>query len=341
MTPESPRDSGLGPPARRSGGGTLVVQPLPGIGDSIWHLPHLRAIARASPDGRVTLLTKARSLADRLFAAVPAIGEVLWLHRNRGEHDGLLGALRLAGLLRPRRFGRVWILHSSARYAVICRLAGIPVRHGYGLDWQRWFLTEPAFLPSELAGAHPIEKATALLKANGLEFMEADHELPVLPDAARRIEVRFGSPTPWIAFAIGTSEAVRQWGADNFAALAEALHSRARCTVFLVGGPAERGLSASIHARIAANGGAVEDAVGLPIEETAALLARCRLCVGNDTGAMNVAAAVGTESVGLFGCSQPPRLPRLHVVLPPRPEAGMQGIAVAQVVAAIGKLGVP
>ena len=44
--------------AKRSKGGTLIVQPLPGIGDTIWHLPHYKAIARAAPNGRITLLTK-------------------------------------------------------------------------------------------------------------------------------------------------------------------------------------------------------------------------------------------------------------------------------------------
>ena len=36
-----------------------VVQPLPGIGDMIWHLPHIRALAQAA--GRpVTLVAKRR-----------------------------------------------------------------------------------------------------------------------------------------------------------------------------------------------------------------------------------------------------------------------------------------
>jgi len=47
---------------------TLIVQPLPGIGDMIWHLPHIHAIAATSIEGQVDLLTKPRSQADRLLA---------------------------------------------------------------------------------------------------------------------------------------------------------------------------------------------------------------------------------------------------------------------------------
>jgi heptosyltransferase-2 len=49
-----------------------VLQPLPGIGDMIWHLPHIRAIAQhvGMP---VTLIAKPRSAADQLFAGEPAM----------------------------------------------------------------------------------------------------------------------------------------------------------------------------------------------------------------------------------------------------------------------------
>jgi heptosyltransferase II len=78
-----------------------VVQPLPGIGDMIWHLPHLHALAAAA--GRaVTLIAKPRSAADQLLGADPAVRDIIWLDRNpqgqrRGRHDGLRGLLRLAG----------------------------------------------------------------------------------------------------------------------------------------------------------------------------------------------------------------------------------------------------
>ena len=51
-------------------GGTLVIQPLPGIGDVVWHLPHLKALAAASPDGRVTLMARPRTRAAELLEGV-------------------------------------------------------------------------------------------------------------------------------------------------------------------------------------------------------------------------------------------------------------------------------
>lgn len=67
---------------------TLIVQPLPGIGDMIWHLPHIHAIAATSLDFQVDILTKPRSQADRLLCADPCVRRVLWLERER-DHAGV------------------------------------------------------------------------------------------------------------------------------------------------------------------------------------------------------------------------------------------------------------
>jgi heptosyltransferase-2 len=329
------------PGARPESGGTLVVQPLPGIGDALWHLPHLRAIARTAPDRRVTLLTKERSLAERLFAAEPAVHRVLWLHRNPGRHDGLFGFVRLAALLRGHRFARAWILHASARYAQAAAAAGIAERHGYGLGAQRWFLNRPPFLSPRLASAHPIEKANRFMAAKGLRLSEQDAQLPISPAAAQHIADRFGQcPRPWIALGIGSSETYKQWGGHNFAALAADLSAPERRTLFLLGGPAERDLGHGIAELAGALGGAVQTAVDLPIDQTAALLSLCRLYVGNDTGVLNLAAAVGTQAIGLFGGSPPLTYsPNIHVVLPTSATAGMAGITAEQVAAEVAKLG--
>ena len=103
---------------------TLIVQPLPGIGDMIWHLPHIHAIAATSLDFQVDILTKPRSQADRLLCADPCVRRVLWLERER-RHAGVRGVFRLAALLRWENYQRAWFLHGSARYALAARLAGI------------------------------------------------------------------------------------------------------------------------------------------------------------------------------------------------------------------------
>ena len=105
-----------------------VFQPLPGIGDMVWHLPHIRAVA-AHVGGPVTLVAKPRSAADQVFAGEATVRDVLWLDRNperrRGRHDGPVGLARLVAELRLRRFDSAVILHHS-RMLAFAAMAPMP-----------------------------------------------------------------------------------------------------------------------------------------------------------------------------------------------------------------------
>lgn len=323
--------------------GTLVIQPLPGIGDMIWHLPHLHAIAGLSPEGKISVLTKPRSLADRLLGADPSVAEVLWLERGtgRGGHQGLLGLIRLIGLLRRKRFQRVWVLHGSTRYALAAFLAGIPERIGYGRGAQRYFLNGPVTLTPQEARAHPIDKANRLLERYGLA-REPEPRLVVAEAAIADIERRYaGQPRPWIAVGIGSSEPYKQWGAERFAELIGRLDKQAPGSYFLLGGEGEREMAADLQRAAGRGDGRVIPVIAEPLDQVAALLKQCSAYVGNDTGMLNLAAAAGIPAIGLFGASKPLRHSRfIHPVLPSEGAAerggdGMRKIGVDQVLAAI------
>jgi len=318
------------------GGGELLFQPLPGIGDTVWHLPALHAIAAQAPRGRLDLLTKPRSRADRLLAGDPSVREVLWLERNPGRHDGLAGLWRLVRELRARRYDRAWLLHDSTRYALALWLAGIPVTRGYGQRASRLLLSEPMALPGGTRNRHPIELAGVLLEAYGVPQTEEEPRLPVSPEAEERIGRRFGAiPQPWLALGLGSSEPRKQWGGERFAALAAELAGQGEWQLILLGAAAERPLAQAV---LAAAPGHAHDALDLPIDDTAALLARCRGYVGNDTGFLNMAAALGVPAIGLFGGSPPLTHSRRIRVLRPAHGEGMAGITVGQVMEAVGAL---
>jgi heptosyltransferase-2 len=50
-----------------------VIQVKPGIGDVIWHLPFIRAIAATAPERQVTFFAPPTSAARDLLAAEPRV----------------------------------------------------------------------------------------------------------------------------------------------------------------------------------------------------------------------------------------------------------------------------
>jgi heptosyltransferase-2 len=279
-----------------------VIQPLPGIGDTIWHLPHIRAIA-AYTGGPVTLVTKPRSAADQIFSAETTVSDCLWIDRNpenrRGRDEGL-GAIGFIAKLRARRFDRVYLLHHSKTLAIYTALAGIPERFGYGFGIQRLFLNRRPFLAAPDLRRHPFQQATLWLQKAGIAIADAEPVLPVSKEARTKVASRIG-PGRFVVFGIGSSEPYKQWGAEKFRALAEAVLRSGNVRVLLSGGPAEDGLANAIAAGL----DGVIPAIGWNLTEVAALCAASAFYVGNDTGVMNIAAAVGCRTFGMFGATEP------------------------------------
>lgn len=132
-----------------------VIQAKPGIGDTLWHLPFVRAIAAAAPGGKLTFLAPPSSLARELLVAEPAIAEVLYFAHGGNELTRGLNLIRLARLLRRRSFQRIYILDRTTRPAVAARLASIPERIGIGLGSQCNWITN-AGIDRQYFHEHPI-----------------------------------------------------------------------------------------------------------------------------------------------------------------------------------------
>jgi heptosyltransferase-2 len=322
------------PPAKS----VAVVQPLPGIGDMIWHLQHIRAIA-AHVGQPVTLIAKPRSRADQLFSAEQTVRDVLWLDRNpegrRGAHDGGSGLMRMVHTLRERRFDAVYLLHHSKSIALQLALAGIPRRYGYGYGVQRLLLNCPPHLPAADLRLHPFEQATRWIRAAGMAMDDAEPILPVAAQALDAVRRRMtGMPA---AIGIGSSDIVRQWGAQRFAQLVRVLAKRGADNMILVGGGGEAAMADEI--RMLAGLPGLPATVDWSIKEIAALLSMSACYIGNDTGFMNMAAAVGIRTFSLSGSLEPIRhTSRIVGIIPPGGivrTGGMDRITVEQVLSVI------
>jgi heptosyltransferase-2 len=93
------------------------------------------------------------------------------------------------------------------------------------------------------------------------------------------------------------------WPPERFAAAINSLLQRGAADVFLFGTPAERQVSNAIQAQLRQP--AIDLTGKTTISELPALLWCCNLFVGNDSGAMHVAAAVGLPVVAVFGPTDP------------------------------------
>ena len=280
---------------------TVVIQTKQGIGDVIWHLPFIRAIAATAPAGIVTFLTLPSSHGRELLAGEPCIAQTLYYENRGSELARGLHLMRLTALLRRLRPETVWILDRSARPALAALVAGVPKRIGLGFGPQRWFITN-AGIDRKFYHDFPIQWLTALMEAMRVPFAITEPILHLRPALTAAIAERYAAqPRPWIVLGIGSSTPDKDWPLERWSEFIAGLTHRTPGTVFLIGGPAHA--ARAEHLVQSAPAPAV-NACDLSIMEAAGLLQKSDLFVGVDSGPMNLAAAVGTPAFGLFGPTQ-------------------------------------
>lgn len=269
----------------------------------MWHLPTIRAIAATTPEGRVVLVARPSSRASEVLKVEPSVERVLLAPHYKDKLKGVRETLDFYRLCKAQKPRAVWILEKIDRPAIAAFLAGVPERRGFGLGHgQESFLTTGPYLPKAMRPAHRIDKLQAFEKAHGLVVTSREPELKLDPQAIAAVKTRYADkPGPWLALGIGASEPARTWPAERFAEAAKRL-SDLFGTVFWVGGPHEA------EAAKAAIGDLPDNVVAcdLPLDRSAALISLSAGFLGNDSGALNVAAAVGTPCVGLMGTAPVP-----------------------------------
>ena len=95
------------------------------------------------------------------------------------------------------------------------------------------------------------------------------------------------------------------WPVERFLDLANRLVSTCRARILLILGPAEEELK-EVFLRITGSEHAIVLDT-LPLPQLGAVLERCHVFVGNDSGVAHLAAALGVSVVAIFGPTDPVR----------------------------------
>jgi heptosyltransferase-2 len=241
-------------------------------------------------------------------------------------HSGLRGRERLAAELKQKRFDAALLLQNAFDAAWIAWRAEIPERIGYDRDGRGLLLTKAIPVPKQdETPAHEMFYYLELVRRAG--WIDA---LPDVPEISLQISgeqsqqaearlQRFGSRPGAVRVAVGAGASygsAKCWPPERFAIALNLLALERDAEMVLFGTPAESAVSNAIQDGLRQK---AIDLVGqTQIAELPALLSRCSVFLGNDSGAMHVAAAVGLPVVAIFGPTDPfgtaPVTPRCAIV---------------------------
>lgn len=240
----------------------------------LYHHPDLRKIIAFEPGGREGLPQLAARLRRERWDTV------IDLHGN-------LRSRLLVALLRPHRRAR----YSSGGAARRLLVHAPRLARGLGIAGRNFQVT----------GAYAAAVDACLGPGASAVPHPRVHLAPVEAEWAGREMERIGVTPGCVGICPGARHATKRWPVEYYAETVDRLAVRedARVPVFLSSSTADGGVEAAL--RRAVRRPEALCIVRQPIRRVAALLARCRTVITNDSGLMHLAAAVGTPVVALFG----------------------------------------
>ena len=262
------------------------------LGDLLLNVPAIRAVRERFPDAHVTLVVGRQNAAAVLGQA--------WADEIRVvDTKNFIGVVRAALRRGPRpdlalSFSTVSYSRSGA---LLAGLSG--ARERLGFDSRQWGERDAARLtrlcpyPSGLL--HQSEISMVLARAAGAERTPAPPYY--VADAASVAR----APAGTAYLHPGAGKVKNRWPAERFAAVARELLSHGN-DVWLLEGPQDDGTAAAV---IAALGRRLPIVRGESIPMLAARFARASLYIGNDTGPLHLAGAVGAPTLGIYGWTDP------------------------------------
>jgi heptosyltransferase-2 len=301
----------------------ILVRATNWVGDAIMALPALGAVRGRFPDAEIVIL------------ALPHVAELyrdqqicdsFIVYDRLGPHSGFSGRERLATELRAQSFDVALFLQNAFDAAWLAWRAGIPQRIGYARDARSLLLTKSVAVPKsgEIPPHEKFYYLELLRRAGWLDLLPDESFIALkVPEQNRRRAAEFllasGARTHAVRIAVGAGASygsAKCWPPDRFAEVLNRLKPSMDADVMLFGTAAETSVSAAIASGLRSP--PIDLTGKTAIGDLPALLSQCHLFVGNDSGAMHVAAAVGLPVVAVFGPTDPhgtaPVTPRCTII---------------------------
>jgi lipopolysaccharide heptosyltransferase I len=320
----------------------LVVR-LTALGDILHTVPAVAALRAAQRTARIDWVVE-RKWAPVLEGS-PAISEVIPFDRG-----SVWGAVACARRLRRKRYTCAIDFQGLYKSSVLAMLSDAPRRIGFEGGWARE--EGAALLYTERvtpAGRHVAELNYSLAeRAGALRPLKPEYPLCIPARGVASVRARLAERgiEDYIVVGPGGSWRAKCWPAERYGEFCREFERRNGLPAVVIHGPGEEMLAEEVcRAAIPAT----PVVIATTIEELMGLLAHARCVIAADSGPLHLAAALGTQVVGLYGPTDPARngpfAPGAVIISEARPEeisykrrasysAAMLRITVEQVVEA-------
>jgi len=273
------------------------------IGDAVHVLPVVTALKRHEPSCRIAWVLQPGPAS--LVRGHPSVDEIIMFDKGRGVR-GLLDVRRALG---AQSLDLLIDLQVYAKASLVTALAPAPVKLGFDRARARdlnWLVTTRRIPPHP--PQHVQDQYLEFLTALGIPADPVGWELgpwPAERDRQQALVAPLGRPLATLV--IGASHPEKEWPADRWAAVCDALVERWGLVPVLAGGSTER--ERATEREIAARARhRPHSTLGVPLRDLVMLLDASELVISLDTGPLHLAVALDRPVISLMGYNNPKRV---------------------------------
>ena len=276
------------------------------MGDIVHTLPTLNALRKRFPTAHISWLVRA-GLED-ILRGHRALNSVIIFKRNNPDLKHLLQLIRK---LRTARYDLVLELQGDIRGGVLAWLSRAPIRLGFKAGSFRVEPINTIFTNFKIAdeALHVIDKNLNFVHHLGAEIENISFGITTGEAEKKSIDTFLGKEVDngqkIVILHPGATWLTKRWPLEKYALLTDKIKANfADISVIITYGPGEREYGEKIKS-LSHSTPIVPPPTTLG--ELIALIERCEVLIGSDTGPLHLAAALGKKVIGFYGPTDPLR----------------------------------
>ena len=267
------------------------------LGDLIWQLPYIKAISDHH-NQKIDLVVREKTQAKNILKDIKHINSINYNNFRKGIFYWI-DVLRLIKIFLLNKYTHVYILDKVNKPAIAAKLSGVKNIIGPGIGNQKKWLTVEKFLTSEDWNLSYSEQSQKLLSIHSIKLDSIYPEIEINTERFEKDHADLLVKGKKISFGIDSFEDYKIWFEEYFIELADKLYEKKIFDyIYLICGPDKSYLADNIiknSKRSYFINCSKKDLGGIILA-----LKNSNFLVGNNSGPLNLAAALNVRSFGLI-----------------------------------------
>jgi heptosyltransferase-2 len=267
------------------------------LGDLIWQLPYIKAISDYHNEP-IDLVVRKKTQAKNILADVKHINDIFYNDFRKG-FGYWADVLKLTIIFYKKKYDNLYMLDKVNKPAIAAKIAGIKNIIGPGLGNQKNWITTKKILDKKDTLLSYTEQSQKLLEINSIPLNNQIPNIEIDIDRFKAKNLDILKKGKKISFGVDSFEDFKMWYEDDFVNLADLLYEKKLFDyIYLICGP-DKSYIADKIIKLSKKDYFI-DCSNKDLGGIIFAIKNSDFFVGNNSGPLNLAAALNVKSFGLI-----------------------------------------